>query len=196
MLAYVLGNLLHEGHLGGLGPVQYIPSSLHSKQKVGKATLTSEFWAYPENRDSVITVTPLGARVQHPSRESGWWAQGSAQAASALPAMQFFSNGSMETDEAHSMMGGVPSLEVWEQESPGEVTVGTDKAINDWRTKEEHLAASSEGELPSYMESDPPDHREFSPPEVPSSMRGHVTSPIEEDAFFLLQALCGIKPSR
>ena len=88
----------------------------------------------------------------------------------------------METDEAHSMMGGVPSLEVWEQESPGETTVGTDKAINDWRTKEEHLAASSEGELPSYMESDPPDHREFSPPEVPCSMRGYVASPTEEDA--------------
>ena len=52
MLAYVLGHLLHEGHLGGLGPVQYIPSGIHSKQKVGKATLTQDYWAYPENRDS------------------------------------------------------------------------------------------------------------------------------------------------
>ena len=182
MLAYVLGNLLHEGHLGGLGPVQYIPSALHSKQKVGKATLTSEFWAYPENRDSVITVTPLGSRVHRPSKESGWWAQGSTPAPSALPEMQGFSDGFMDPDEAHSMMGGVPGLEAWEQESPGEVTVGTDKAINDGRTWEEHLAESCEGDLPSYNESDPPDHRDFSPPEVPSSMRGYVASPTEEVA--------------
>ena len=154
MLAYVLGNLLHEGHLGGLGPVQYIPSA----------------------------VTLLGSRVHRPSKESGWWAQGSTSAPSALPEMQIFSDGFMEPDEAHSMMGGVPGLEAWEQESPGEVTVGTDKAINDWRTWEEHLAASCEGDLPSYKESDPPDHRDFSPPEVPSSMRGHVASPTEEAA--------------
>ena len=53
----------------------------------------------------------------------------------------------MEPDEAKSMMGGVPGLESWERESPGEVTVGTDKAINDWTTREEHMAMSSEADI-------------------------------------------------
>lgn len=58
----------------------------------------------------------------------------------------------MEPDEAKDMMDGVPGLESWERESPGEVTVGTDKAINDWRTREEHLAMSSEADtLPRMM---------------------------------------------
>ena len=181
MLVYVLGNLLHDGYLGGLGPVQYIPSAPSSKQKVGKATLTRDYWAYPEQRDAVITVTQLGSRVHRPSKESGWWAQGSAPAPSALPGSQAFSAGFMEPDEAQSMMGGVPGLEAWQQESPGEVTLGTDKAINDWRTLEEHLAMSSEGDtLPSYKDADRPDHRQFSPPELSSSMRGYVASPTEE----------------
>ena len=182
MLAYVLGNLLHEGHLGGLGPVQYIPSGIHSKQKVGKATLTKEYWAYPENRDSVVTVTPLGLRTHCPSKESGWWAQGSVSASSALPEVQGFSDDFMDPDEAHVMMGGVPSLEAWERESPGEVAVGTDQAINDKRTWEEHLAERCEGDLPSFDESSLPDHRDFSPPEVPCSMRGCAASPAEEAA--------------
>ena len=33
MLAYVLGNLLHEGHLGGLGPVQYIPIVVYTPSR-------------------------------------------------------------------------------------------------------------------------------------------------------------------
>ena len=79
------------------------------------------------------------------------------------------------------MMGGVPGLESWERESPSEVRVGTDKAIHDWRTREEHLAMSSEADtLPSCNDTDPPDHRQFSPPETPSSMQGYLASPTEE----------------
>ena len=181
MMVYVLGNLLHDGYLGGLGPVQYIPSAPSSKQKVGKATLTRDYWAYPEQRDAVVTVTQLGSRVHRPSKESGWWAQGSTPAPSALPESQAFSAGFMEPEEAQNMMGGVPGLEAWERESPGEVSVGTDKPINDWRTLEEHLALSSEADtLPSCKEIDPPDHRQFSPPELPSSMRGYAASPTED----------------
>ena len=181
MMVYVLGNLLHDGHLGGLGPVQYIPSAPSSKGKVGKATLTREYWAYPEQRDAVITVTQLGAWAHRPSKESGWWAQGSAPSSSAQPESQAFSDGFMEPDEAKSMMGGVPGLESWERESPGEVTVGTDRAINDWRTREEHLTMSSEVDtVLSCNETDPPDHRQFSPPEIPSSMQGYLASPTED----------------
>ena len=78
------------------------------------------------------------------------------------------------------MMGGVPGLEDWERGSPGEVTGGTEKPIKDWKTWEEHLAMSSEADtLPSGNDTDPPDHRQFSPPEIPSSMQGYVASPTE-----------------
>ena len=182
MLAYVLGHLLHEGHLGGLGPVQYIPSGIHSKQKVGKATLTQDYWAYPENRDSVVTVTQLGLRTHGPSKESGWWAQGAVPASPSLPEVQGFAADFMDTDEANVMMGGVPSLEAYEQESPGDVALGTERAIPTNRTWEEHLAELCEGELPSFDASSHPDHREYSPPEVPSAMRTCAASPAEETA--------------
>ena len=180
MMAYVLGNLLHEGHLGGLGPVQYVPSALSSKGKVGKACLTHEYWAYPEQRDSVITVTQLGSRMQRPPKESGWWAQGSEPSASAQPDTHACSSGFMEPDEAKQMMEGVPGLESWERESPGETLLGTEKAINDYRTREEHIAMSSEPDpvLP-HESSDPPDPQQFSPPEIPCSMRGYLASPTE-----------------
>ena len=182
MLAYVLGHLLHDGHLGGLGPVQYIPSSVHSRQKVGKATLTQDYWAYPENSDSVVTITPLGLRTHGHSKESSWWAQGAATASPSQPEVQGFVADFMDTDEANVMMGGVPNLEAYERESPGEVTLGTDRPINDKRTWEEHLAEQCAGDAPSFDDSVMPDHREFSPPELPRVRRAHAASPADETA--------------
>ena len=76
----------------------------------------------------------------------------------------------MEPDEATGLMGGVPSLEAWERESPGEIACGTDKVINDWRTREEYLALSSDADtLPSYNDGGVPTHLQHSPPEIPSA---------------------------
>ena len=180
MMVYVLGHLLHEGHLGELGPVQYVPSTPASKGKVGKVSLTQEYWAYPEQIDDIVTVTPAAARSHQPARESSWWAQGTEASATAQADTANFSPGFMEPDEATGLMGGVPSLEAWERESPGEIACGTDKVINDWRTREEYLALSSDADtLPSYNDGDVPTHLQHSPPEIPSSMRNPLASPTE-----------------
>ena len=50
------------------------------------------------------------------------------------PEVQGFVADFMDTDEANVMMGGVPNLEAYERESPGEVTLGTDRPINDKKT--------------------------------------------------------------
>ena len=177
MMVYVIGNLLHTGHLGGLGPVQYVPSAPSSKGKVGKVTLSQEFWAYPEQRNDVATITQSGSWAHRPAKESTWWSHGTAPSSSAQTEPQAFSGGFLEPDEAKSMMDGVPGLESWERESPGEVTEGTDRSINDWRTREEHLAMSSEVDTIFSCQTVLPDYQEISPPEIPPAMRGGPVSP-------------------
>ena len=119
----------------------------------------------------------LHVRIE-PSRESGWWAQGSEASGAAQLETEAFSVGFMEPDEAKGMMEGVPGLESWEQESPGEAAFGTERAINDWRTREEHLAMSSDADT-LHKDADLPNYQQHSPPEIPTSLRGCLTSPTE-----------------